>query len=161
MKRLFLVFVFTIFIGGLFAQPYKTGIGIRAGLAPGISVKQFVSESGALEGIFHTRWQGHIITALYEYQRPAFGSETFSLYAGAGAHVGIWGDYYEDMDWLDPEDYPDGVTIYGADMMLGIAYTFKLIPVNIAFDWKPAWNFAGYEGFWWDGGGLTARWAIK
>lgn len=161
MKRLLLMLVFATILAGTAAQPYKIGIGIRAGLAPGVSVKYFLNESSAIEGILHTRWQGHIITALYEYQRPAFGSEEFDLFLGVGGHVGIWGDYYENMDWLDPEEYPDGITIYGADIVLGIAYTFDMLPVNIAFDWKPAWNFAGYEGFWWGGGGLTVRWAIK
>ncbi len=51
------------------AQEYKTGLGVRAGLYnTGITIKHFVADRNAIEGILGFYHRGFIITVLYEIQ---------------------------------------------------------------------------------------------
>lgn len=65
--------VSTIIIGIIlysfcYTQDYNTGIGLRAGYSNGLTIKHFIGERNAVEGIISSRWQGFNITGLYEYQ---------------------------------------------------------------------------------------------
>ena len=135
-----------------FAQNYDTGIGLRAGYYNGLTIKHFVGQNEAIEGIFSTRWRGFEITGLYEIQNPVFNAEGLDWYFGFGGHAGFWnGDYAE---WGTPGTM---YTVFGIDGILGLEYSFRLIPVNIGLDWKPALNITGYSGMWFDGGALSIR----
>ena len=144
------VFVLTIFAAN--AQSYDTGIGLRGGLANGLTVKHFVSENAALEGILSTRWRGFNITGLYEIHAIAFDTPGLYWFYGFGGHIGFWDGNRN--PWFDDEaDY----TVFGIDGIIGMEYVFAEIPVTIGVDWKPAINLAGYQGFWGDGGALSIR----
>ena len=39
------------------AQAYNTAVGLRLGSSSGLSVKHFISQDAAIEGILHTRWR--------------------------------------------------------------------------------------------------------
>ncbi|MBT3301550.1 MAG: hypothetical protein HOD63_12595 [Bacteroidetes bacterium] len=134
------------------AQDYKTAVGLRGGLSNGITIKHFVGESTALEGIFYIRWRGYNITGLYEKHKQAFGVERLNWYYGFGGHLGFWNGAY--VNWANNNnDY----TVIGVDGILGIEYNFEEIPINLSLDWKPALNIIGYFGFWGDGGALSIR----
>lgn len=134
------------------AQDYKTGIGIRGGLYNGLTLKHFIGEKTALEGIVDTRWHGFDVTVLYELHNSAFDVDRLNWYYGVGGHVGFHdGDYY-----------PDGtagnnLTTIGVDGILGIEYNFREAPINISLDWKPAFNLVGESKFWGDGGAFSIR----
>jgi hypothetical protein len=135
------------------AQDYKTGIGARLGFDQGLTIKHFISQKSALEFLLATRWRGFEITGLYEAHNQAFNAERLKWYIGFGGHVGFWnGD--NTRGWGDP-----GVnyTVIGVDGILGLEYSFSEVPINIGLDWKPAYNFSGYTGFWADGGALSIR----
>jgi hypothetical protein len=153
MKKLGLTFLIAFtFIAINYAQDYNTGIGLRGGFESGITLKQFISNRSALEGIIATRWRGVEFTGLYEIHNQAFHVERLNWYFGFGAHVGFWNGNYA--DWGTPGSR---YAVLGIDGILGMEYDLKEIPVNIGIDWKPALNVLGYSGFWVDGGAVSIR----
>jgi len=133
------------------AQDYKTGIGFRAGLSQGLTVKHFVNGKAAFEGLLSTRWSGLEITGLYEIHNQAFDVSNLNWYYGFGAHIGFW-DGNRDWGVLNRS-----YTVVGIDGILGIEYNFNEVPFNIGLDWKPSVNLSGYYGFRPDGGALSIR----
>lgn len=142
------------------AQNYNTAVGARLGYFNGITLKHFVSESNALEGIASFRWNGFIITGLYEWQKPIRGAQGLDYELGLGAHIGAWGD--RDNKFWDDGDGPldESFTIVGLDFIAGLEYTFAEVPFNVSLDWKPAFNFGGYR-WWGDGLALSIRYTFK
>jgi hypothetical protein len=155
MKKLGFTILLALFLFSFSqAQDYKTGIGLRGGFDNGLTVKHFVSSGTAFEGIVASRWQGLEFTLLYEIHGRAFQVERLNWYIGFGGHVGFWNDNNSSRYWGEAgESY----TVIGVDGILGIEYNFEAIPFNIGLDWKPAFNFFGYTGFWGDGGALSVR----
>ena len=156
MKKLVMAFASFVMIAlTAHAQPYETGIGLRGGFSNGLTVKHFLNETDALEGILSTRWQGFNITGLYEVHNTPFAIEELSWYYGGGAHIGFWnGDH---ASWGDVNT---SYTVIGIDGVLGLEYSFGDIPLCISLDWKPAMNLIGYTGFWGDGGALAIRYTF-
>lgn len=134
------------------AQYYKTGVGARVGFFNGVSVKHFVSTNNAIEGIVNFRWDGVIVTGLYEWQKPIPTAPGFDYFLGAGAHLGVFNNYKWDKDKS---------AIFGVDLAVGLEYTFPTAPFTIALDYKPAFNFIGDNHIWADGLGLSFRFNIK
>lgn len=135
-----------------YAQDYRTGIGLRGGFANGLTIKHFLGNTTAFEGIVASRWKGLELTGLFEFHNQAFQSDRLHWYIGFGGHVGFWDG--DNTRWgLDGTSY----TVAGIDGILGLEYNFREIPFNIGVDWKPAYNFVGYTGFWADGGALSIR----
>ena len=130
------------------AQDYYTGIGFRGGLFNGLTVKHFVSQSNAIEGLLTSRWGGLQVAGLYEVHNQAFNTPGLNWYYGAGAHVGFW-----DSD----NDHYDESTVIGIDGILGIEYSIPGAPINIGLDWKPELNLVGGYDHWGDGGALSIR----
>ncbi|MBN1769558.1 MAG: hypothetical protein JXR50_10085 [Prolixibacteraceae bacterium] len=134
------------------AQDYNTGIGLRGGFANGLTIKHFVSNKAAFEGIIASRWRGLELTGLYEIHNQAFQTERLKWYIGFGGHIGFWNGSYA--KWgNEGTDY----TVIGLDGILGLEYSFLQVPFNIGIDWKPTFNFYGYKGFWADGGAISLR----
>ena len=155
MKKIILTLTFVIFIYAFTsAQDYNTGIGLRLGFSNGLTVKHFIGQRSALEGLLSTRWRGFEVTGLYEVHNQAFDVERLNWYFGGGGHIGFWNGDNTYGRWGD-----EGVnyTVIGIDGILGIEYNFDAVPINISLDWKPAFNLTGYSGFWGDGGALSIR----
>ncbi|MBE0674605.1 MAG: hypothetical protein IH591_08090 [Bacteroidales bacterium] len=134
------------------AQDYNTGIGVRGGFSNGLTIKHFVGNSTAFEGILATRWKGFEITGLVEFHARAFRADRLNWYAGFGGHIGFWNG--DNVNWGTPGvDY----SVVGLDGILGLEYNFREVPFNISIDWKPEFNLWGYSGFWGDGGALSVR----
>lgn len=152
MRKIILTLVLAISIVTLStAQEYKTGIGLRGGFSQGLTIKHFLGEKAALEGLFTTRWGGFEITGLYEIHNTAFEVDRLKWYYGAGAHIGFWDG---NRSW---GTLGTAYTVIGIDGILGIEYSFSEAPINIGLDWKPSINLTGYTGFWADGGALSIR----
>lgn len=161
MKKYCLAILFVFSFSGLIkAQNYETGIGIRGGFASGITVKHFLTDKTAIEGIFSTRWEGFLITGLYEIETPAFDTEGLSWYYGGGAHIGFWNSSSSGNIWWE-DDHSGSYTVLGLDGIIGLSYTFTEIPINVSIDWKPMLNFVGYSGFWGDMAAISVRYTIK
>lgn len=154
-KVLSIILLVTAFVITLRGQDYKTGVGLRAGVPYGLTVKHFLNEYSALEGILASRWQGFIITGLYEKERWTGEYPGLNWYWGFGAHVGFW-----DIG-ANPrvdEDYTGSVI--GADAILGIEYTFDDIPLNLSLDILPTVNVIGYAGWGGINGALSIRYVF-
>lgn len=137
-----------------YAQDYSTGIGLRAGLYNGLTVKHFTGERSAFEVILASRWRGVQITGLYEIHDMAFETERLNWYYGFGGHVGFWNGDYTYRYWgIQNKNY----AVIGIDGILGLEYNFTEIPINIGLDWKPGFNIVGYNNYWFDGGALSIR----
>ncbi len=157
-KRFVLLFIIFLFSagGGLtaYGQLYKTGVGARVGFFNGLTVKSFMQEGRAIEGILATRWNGFILTGLYELQRPFPDVNNLEWYAGGGAHVGFWGN--------GTGRYAGSTeSVFGLDLILGVEYTFDEFPFSASIDWKPAFNVVGTTGWWGDGLALSIRYTWR
>lgn len=138
-----------IFFGALFlmnkvtAQKYQTAIGLRfGGLTNGITIKHFISNKSALEGIFSLGHDNFIVTGLYEAHAGVDHSTLLNMYYGIGGHVGFFrnsSSYYYNNGHFYNES-----TVVGIDAILGLGYTFQHAPINIGMDFKPFIDF--YNG---------------
>lgn len=138
------------------AQDYNTGIGLRGGFSQGLTVKHFVSDKAALEGILHTRWGGFMVTGLYEIHNDIANAPGLRWYYGGGAHIGFW-DGQENNNSRPWGNRNEDVTVLGLDLILGLEYTIPNSPINIGLDYKPEFNVAGYKGVWGEGVALSLR----
>lgn len=153
MKKLLLTLTLSICIITLAgAQDYNTGIGLRGGLYNGLTIKHFIGDRSAVEGLLSTRWRGFEITGLYEIHNRAFDIDRLNWYYGAGAHLGFYNG--DNTTW---GDVGTAYTVLGVDGILGLEYNFSEIPINLSIDWKPAFNFIGYSRFFGEGGALSIR----
>ena len=138
MKQILSAFLIAIlFTSQLNAQDYKTGIGFRGGTQSGLTIKHFLSEFNAVEGIFATRWGGLYSTGLYERIGPYFDVPGFHWYYGLGAHVGFIDGNNNRFE--DEENH----TLAGVDFIFGLEYKFENAPVVIGLDWKPQLDLIG------------------
>jgi hypothetical protein len=154
--------IITIFFLGLISlaaksQDYHTGLGLRASMAPGISIKHFFTTNLAGEGILTARWGGFNATGLAEWHLPVFDTEGFYFYYGGGAHLGLWDsgrDYYGSTK--------DGTKFFlGVDGVIGLEYAFLDIPLSIGLDWKPGMNILADFGFFFDDLALSFRYLFR
>ncbi len=159
MKKIIFIGVFILLVFSVNAQDYYTAVGIRGGMSNGVTVKHFLSRVDAVEGIVATRWGGFIVTGLYEFVHE-FKTPGLNWYYGFGVHLGYWnGSRSEKPGWWELE-HDGGVTIMGADGILGIEYTFEDVPINISIDWKPVFNMLGYSGWWGDQAAASIRYTF-
>ncbi len=149
-----LVVSLAIFQGAAIAQSnigstdYTTAIGVK--FYPGaITLKHFVTDKHALEGIAYFWNRGTRITGLYEIHGDIQNAGGLKWYIGPGAHVGFYNN----------KNYGGG-TYIGLDGVLGLDYKIKSAPINFSLDWQPSFEFgdgAGFSGNW---GGLAIRYVL-
>ncbi len=156
MKKVFLAtFLFlTILAGSATAQSnigsndYQTALGVK--FYPGaVSLKHFVTDKNALEGIAYFWNRGTRITGLYEIHGDIQNAGGLKWYIGPGAHVGFYNNKY----------YRGG-TYIGLDGVIGLDYKIRSAPINVSIDWQPSFEFgdgAGFNGNW---GGLAIRYVF-
>lgn len=137
------------------AQTYATGVGLRAGVSNGLTVKHFIQSDVALEGIIHSRWRGLILTGLYEVHENIREVRGLRWFYGGGAHLGSWNSGNIPPPWAD-SNYR-GSTIVGIDGIIGLDFKFEDAPINLSLDYKPAFNIINGGGFWGDELALSIR----
>lgn len=160
LKKLLLSFAFIALISGSsIGQPYQTGLGLRfGGIMSGISVRHFVSPSGALEGLASFGRHAFMITGLYESFHPFPNAEGLSWFFGGGAHVGFFQDnyryeyfYYKSYKNKTIKVIEDGNEqfSFGGDFIIGLDYKFRNTPINISLDVKPMIDIVpGFYSYW-------------
>ena len=147
MKKIsFIAFVLTAFLlvsARLQAQDYKTAAGLKfGGFENGLSVKYFMDERTALEGILGLRSHGAVLTGLYELHQPAFNTEGLKFYYGFGAHLGSVGaGAYKTIGGGD-QIYTNKHILLGADGVLGLEYKLAEAPIAISLDLNPRLELA-------------------
>ncbi|WP_346318240.1 hypothetical protein [Chitinophaga sp. YIM B06452] len=152
--------------GGGSPADYHTALGLRVNpWLVGFTVKHFIKGPHAIEGIVHHYFENGddasnvTFTGLYEYHWNVFGKSEWNMYAGGGAHLGFWRDYY----WDGGRRRGEGTDVaVGLDGIFGVEYTFKNIPLNLSADLKPYVNFNGYNDFIGEQiGGFSVRYTFK
>lgn len=156
MKKSFVIVLFVLVLGlTLNAQDYKTSIGLRAGYPYGLSVKHFLSENNAVEGILASNYGGFVATVLLENEHWTGQYPGFNWYWGVGAHVGFWdagANRYINSTYTG--------SVIGIDGVLGLEYTFDEIPLNISLDILPSINLIGSAGWGGPNGALSIRYVF-
>jgi hypothetical protein len=130
---------------------YTFAIGVRGGAtgaSSGGTIKGFIGESVALEGIVGV-WHGGIATtALVEKYVPAFNTRGLNWYFGGGLHYTARSGYSR---WyiIDERtyDYTNAGASYGIDLIGGIEYKIPAVPVAFSVDFKPYIEFGSKGGF--------------
>jgi hypothetical protein len=158
MKKLLLVVVCLSALNFAFAQnktanstSYKSAAGVKVWDGGALNLKTFLKEEKeALEFIGFFYNGGVRITGLYEWHGNLSTEGELKWYAGGGAHVNLF--------------KVGGVsgTRVGIDGIVGLDYKFKQMPLNVALDWQPAYEFGkdntgGFSGNW---GGLAVRYTF-
>lgn len=157
MKKLLyslLVFAMMAIASDSFAQGYNTSVGLRLGVGSGITVKHFLNENAAIEGILYTRWGGVTVTGLYQVHNDIREVRGLRWFYGGGAHIGTWGTRNGNQPWGDQSR---SYTVIGLDGIIGMDYKIQNAPINLSMDYKPAINLIGYTGFWGDEIALSVR----
>jgi hypothetical protein len=152
MPRLLLTFFVVCFFSAasLHAQDYKVGLGIRFSdasptLSNSVSVKYFLNESNAIDGLVSFGGSRFGIGGLYEIHTPLNATPGLKWYYGGGGYVG-----FQSHD-----------TYLGPTGVIGLDYKFQNIPLNLSLDWKPELDIIPRINFVPDAFGLTARFTIQ
>lgn len=131
---------------------YTTALGVKFLDGAGITLKHFVNEKAALEGIGFFWNKGARITALYELHFDIAGAPGLKWYVGPGVHVGFYNNRYGNKN--------GDRSFAGVDGVLGLDYKIKNAPLNLSLDWQPSFEFGedrGYTGSW---GGFAIRFTL-
>lgn len=131
------------------SRTYKTGIGLRAGETSGFTVKQFIGQRSALEGIFGVWHHGLSATLLYEFHTQAFNVSGLNWYYGLGGHAafdtGNTVYYYRG----DRHAYYRGGSVgLGIDGMFGMEYKVPNAPFAVNAGIKPYAEVITTGGYW-------------
>jgi len=127
---------------------YKTALGVKLLDGAGITVKHFINDRDALEGIGFFWNQGTRITGLYELHYDINGAPGLKWYIGPGAHIGLYNTKYGNGSFA------------GIDGVLGLDYKINNAPLNLSLDWQPSFEFGTGRGFTGSWGGLGVRYTF-
>ncbi|WP_051316006.1 hypothetical protein [Algoriphagus vanfongensis] len=164
MKKSLLAILLTVVLGVLpmlsHAQMggYNTMVGVVGGTNIGGTVKQFVSETGAVDLLVYNRWKGWVGALLYEHHwdiREFYGLE---WYVGAGGHFGMWKDGKGEPPWVYKID--QDYNVFGVDAIVGLEYNINRSNFYLGGYWKPAYNFAEFTRLWEDEAAFTLRYSF-
>lgn len=142
------------------SSSYRTGLGLKMwGYGGGVTLKHFMTNGHALEGIGYIWNGGARITGLYEFHYDIQGAPGLKWYAGPGIHAGFYNNnHYNDRYYYN--GWNSGSYV-GIDGVLGLDYKFNGVPINISLDWQPSFEFGDNRGFIGAWGGLAVRYTIN
>ena len=148
MKRLLLICLISIAAFTTKSQNYTTSVGIRLGpnsaaITSGFTVKHFLNEKTAVEGILGIN-DGVGICGLYEIHFPIEAVHNLQWFAGPGAYIA----------------FRNSTTSFGAAGVVGMDYKFDEIPLNLTIDWKPELNLISKVAFESSGLGISVRYTF-
>ncbi|WP_143774420.1 hypothetical protein [Niastella vici] len=130
---------------------YRTAIGAK--FWPGaLTIKHFIKDDAALEGIAYFWEHGFRFTGLYEFHGDINSAPGLKWYVGPGAHIGWYNNGY----WYHDHYYDDGAASFGIDGVLGLDYKFRGAPIAMSLDINPYFEFLHhpYANVW---GGLGIK----
>jgi len=143
MKKIFLITV-TIFLLNAATSTAQQDYRLAAGLnirqwSYGGTIKYFLNEKSAIEGLINYKWRGVNVTEMYQYhgkfqKKKLRHLRRLNWYMGGGAHIGYFG---KNNPFFQKAD---GFTIIGADGIIGLEYKITAAPLSFGVDYKPAVN---------------------
>lgn len=111
---------------------YRTAIGAKF-WPGGLTVKHFIRDNRALEGIAYFWGHGFRFTGLYEVHGDINAAPGLKWYVGPGLHIGAYNDHY----WRGNDHYEDGSASFGLDGVLGLDYKINGAPIALSIDINP------------------------
>jgi hypothetical protein len=134
---------------------YIGAVGMRGGPGFGLSGKYFVTPNWAVEGHFTSRRRGLEMTGLVQRHHDLGIWRDLNGFYGGGAHIGF-------SEYVDTEvGHQRTQATIGLDAVAGLEYTLRTLPLAVAVDWKPEFNFTGATGVCWWCSGVTVRYTIQ
>jgi hypothetical protein len=130
---------------------YRTAIGMRVGHTSGLTVKHFMGNGNAIEGIIGVWPSAFSITGMYQWHVAAPSAPGLKWYYGIGAHATFYNDryyYYREGRrgyWYRYYRYQEGGAGIGIDGTLGLEYKIPPIPFALSFDIKPYVEFTTHN----------------
>lgn len=133
---------------------YRTALGVKF-WPGGITLKHFIRENRALEGIGYFWNHGFRFTGLYEIHGDINGAPGLKWYVGPGAHIGVYNKGW----YRNDHYYDDGDLSLGIDGVLGLDYKINGAPINLSLDFQPSFEILEHPYFsgW---GGLGVRYTF-
>jgi hypothetical protein len=125
-KVLFLICMFIFTFSVIKAGDYA--IGGRLSNQFGITFKYNYKHNTWLEGIADLGSHEVSFTGLFEQYYETPFSRNLNWFAGGGPYIGYWGNGGNSNAW------------FGVKGVLGVCYNFNDIPVDLSFDWMPAFQ---------------------
>lgn len=151
-KQIILIAVAVFFFSAAGAQSmgrtYKTALGVKLLDGAGITLKHFINDRDALEGIGFFWSHGTRITGLYELHYDINGAPGLKWYIGPGAHLGFYNTKFGNGSFA------------GIDGVLGLDYKINNAPLNLSIDWQPSFEFGTGRGFTGSWGGFGIRYTF-
>jgi hypothetical protein len=154
MTKMKLFFLVTILLSGIsvYAQKPVGGeiaIGARFGGVSALDIKKYNGyNTSALEFIagwnFDNNVDGFTVTAFWEKLAPLSGSKQLSAIIGLGPTMAFGNEFR-----------------LGASGIIGADWRFKMLPLNLQFDWSPTWFFVNGSDFSWVNGAVSVRYIIN
>lgn len=137
------------------AQDYKLAMGIRFSSASptlnnAVSVKYFMNETNAVEGLLSFGDNRFGIGGLYEKHQLIGATPGFTWFYGGGGYLGF-------ENRTDANKVEKHTTFLGPTGIVGIDYKFQSAPINLSLDWKPELDIIPSINFVPDAFALTAR----
>ncbi len=137
------------------AQDYKLAMGIRFSSASptlnnAVSVKYFMNETNAVEGLISFGNNRFGIGGLYEKHQLIGATPGFTWFYGGGGYLGF-------ENKTDANKVEKHTTFLGPTGIVGIDYKFQSAPINLSLDWKPELDIIPAINFVPDAFALTAR----
>jgi hypothetical protein len=132
------------------SETYNTAIGLRAGETSGLTIKHFISNKTALEGIIGVWSHGFNATLLLEQHQQAFNVGGLNWYYGAGGHLSL---AYRNTVWYNYRGdryvrYYDQRMALGIDGIIGLEYKIPKAPFAISLDIKPYIEVVSNGNIW-------------
>jgi len=146
-------FTILLLITGLnaFSQNFTREAGIRGGLTPGFTYRQYLDDNLSYEALLSFRQGGMQFTLLRQEHEQAlleYSENIFFVY-GFGAHAGyFYSDYYR--LYLNHEVFyrqPKFSPVIGIDAFAGLEYRLETLPLTVALDIKPFFELSTAQFF--------------
>jgi hypothetical protein len=146
--QIFIIVISIFFTKNMAAQSdYFLAVGVRAGNPLAVDGKYYFADAHAVQAIVGLQYpRGWGLTGLYQYNGDFNWRGEMNWFVGAGGSM-----------MLNRDD----IFSVGADLILGIEYTFPTLPLNFALDWKPCYSNFPQNQLQLDQAAITLRYALK
>ena len=156
-KIILIILLFAFCVNITCAQRKMVMVAARGTFhSPGASVTIFTDKKAAVHGIYSysANKEKHLFSCLYTEHTSIKKLKGMSWFWGAGLHIG----YTRHIEISDPKPgFETQVikeikkTVGGTNVIFGMNYKMKHLPVFMGIDLKPYVNFINREAELWDG----------
>ncbi len=152
-RNIILLLVLTItYYSNSSAQDYKTSIGYKDGIGPGVMIKRLLPNESAFSAQAIIKDGGFSIGGFRTFHEVAFPkkSSKFFFYYGYGTHFRYY-RYYKSRNLFTPFSptikHKGNYFAFGLDGVVGLEYRFLKYPFVLASDFNPNFEFGGATYF--------------